>query len=182
MFKKLFNKDKKESQPKFAMTEDYKKWRTAILGVKPEQAGISSAEKDRVFGVLMDFGMVDQKTRVPFVLTTTAFANGEASFRPSPGGGSMGLGNVGNLGQAAQELVKLAQGLFAKTQPTSDTSLPAPGYARFIFLTTSGIRLYEVHINELQKQGHPFFEMLRGFSYIRQFAEKMIDQQKAQKT
>ena len=179
MFKKLFNQ--KEEQPKFAMSQDYPKWRQVILNVTPEQVEVSSNEKDKVFGLLMDFGMVDQASGVRFALSTTAFPTGEASFRPTPGGGSVGLGNDIKVASAAKDLIKLAQGLIGQTKPTNDTSLPMPGYVHFFFLTTSGIRLYETYIKELQKPDHPFYEMFRGFGFIRMFAEKLIDQQRAQK-
>lgn len=181
MFKSLFNKEKPGKENKIAMTEDYPKWRQVIFSVQPNQVGISSQEKDKVYGLLMDFGMVDRVSGAHFVLSTTAFPTGEASFRPTVGGGFVGLGNDAKVASTAKDLNILAQKLLEQTKLTNDTSLPAPGYARFYFLTTSGIRVYEAHINELQKQEHPFFEVLRGFSYIRQFAEKLIDQQRAQK-
>jgi len=183
MFNKLFKK-KEEKQPegiRFAGTEEYLKWRQAILGVKPEQAGVSATEKDRVYGILMDFGMSDQASGLPFALSTVVFANGEASFRPSPGGGFVGLGNDPNMGRAAQEITQLAQALLTQTAPAGNTGFPQPGYARFFFLTTSGLHMYEEHISKLQVTGHPFEQLLNGFGYIRNFAEKMIDQQQAQK-
>jgi hypothetical protein len=176
---------KKKEKPKpegirFAATEDYLKWRQAILGVKPGQAGVSEGEKDRVYGVVMDFGMSDQDSGIPFALSTTIFANGESSFRPSPGGGFLGLGNDPNIEQAAREMTQLAQTLYPHTTPVKDAAFPKPGFARFYFLTTSGLRLYEEHVNKIQAPQHPFGRLLNGFGYIRTFAEKANDQKAAE--
>jgi hypothetical protein len=176
MFNNLFGKNSE-----IVMSEDYKNWRTLTFGISASEAGISNKDADQVYGVLMDFGMQDQQTKKRFALTTSALASGEAAFHPTPSGGFDGLGANANIAQAARDIIQMAQGLIPQTKPVTDTSLPMPGYARFYFLTTSNTRLFEIHINDLQKPDHPFYDMLRAFSFIRQLAEKLIDQRQANK-
>ena len=71
-------------------TPQYDKWRTAIFKVAPNQVGVSPDTLNRVYGVLMDIGMEDRKTGTPFAFSLTAFPTGEASFKPSVGGGVLG--------------------------------------------------------------------------------------------
>ena len=74
---------------------DYLKWREVIFSVASNQVGISSRQRDVVYGVVMDVGLVDDKgkpTNNNYVFTSTAFASGEASIRTSFGGGVIGLG------------------------------------------------------------------------------------------
>ncbi len=187
MFKKVFNKKENKPQkpalPKMAITGEYMKWRNVIFQVESKQVGVSPTEKDRVFGVVMDFGMIDQRSKTPFVLSTTAYASGEASFRPSPGGGFVGLGGDPKINQAAKDIVKLGQGVFSLTKPTAETALPSAGMIYFYLLTTSGLHWHRSLITDIQRdqKNHPFFDIFRAFSFIRMFAEKMIDSKQEKK-
>ena len=163
------------------MTQQYQKWRELIFEIDPGQVGVSKEQSDRVYGVLMDIGMVDRQSRHPFALSLTAFPTGETSFQPTVGGGIIGLGGDKKMAEIARKLIQLAQPLLDKTQPAKDFSLPASGFVQFFFFTPHGVRIYEEHLDTLQTAGNPFGQLLVGFGIIRQFAERIIDQQRARK-
>jgi hypothetical protein len=71
--------------------------------------------------------------------------------------------------------------LFEKANPTRDLSLPESGFVQFFLFTTSGLRLYKEHLSTMQTPGNPFFQMLQWFGFIRESAERIIDQQRARK-
>jgi len=163
------------------VTEEYKKWRGVIFAVTPEQVDVSAQEADRVYGILMDIGMRDTSGRGDFALSLTAFPTGESSFRPTPGGGIVGLGGDAKVSEVAKAIVQIGQQAFASTQPTTDfASLPEPGKVRFTFLTTSGVRFIEDRLEILQSPQSPFSKMLGGFGFIRNFAMQ-LEAQKGKK-
>ncbi len=156
------------------ITEEYKKWREVIFNVKPEQVGVSSQEVDRVYGVLMDIGQADTGGRGNFALSLTALASGEASFRPTPGGGAIGLGGDAKVAEVAKSLVQIGQATISATKATTDfASLPKPGWVRFTYLTTSGVRSVEGQLNVMLSPHNPFSKLMNGFGFIRNFAEKL---------
>lgn len=173
MFKGLFSKDSKE--PKMMMTEDYKKWRDVVFSMKAENVGLSSSEPKKVYGMVMDIGMVDQRANATFALSTTAFASGEASFRPTPGGGFIGLGSDPRVAEVAKSIVSMAQIFMVKAQPVSHYPLPAVGNVSYYFLTTSGLLAITDTLQALQSP--PYGQLLNKFGQIRGVAEKMIDEQ-----
>ena len=91
----------------------------------------------------------------------------------------IGLGHDEKVAQNAKALVRIAQTLIEKTKPSQEYSLPEMGYVQFFFLTTSGVRVYSEHLNTMQTPGNPFYRMLQGFGFIRESAERLLNQQYA---
>ena len=168
-------------KPEMPTSQTYQKWREMIFSLTSEQVGVSKDQPDKVFGVLMDIGLVDQQSRKPFAQSLTAFPTGESSFQPTPGGGVIGLGNDEKVAQNSKALVNIAQTLFDKAESTEDRSLPEMGFVQFYFLTTSGIRVYAEHLNTMQTQDNPFYRMLQGFGFIRESTEQLINKRLAEK-
>lgn len=175
MFKKLFGG--KPEEPQFIATQAYHDWRQMILAIPPQQGGLA-ADGQGVYGVIMEIGMLDQQKQLPWAISLSAFASGEASFQPSPGGGVLGLGGEPKIQQLAQEIVQIGDKMAFMTQPAGSTELPKPGFVHFIFLTTGGLRAGGGQLNELQQPNNPYLHLLNRFGLIRQFADHLIDQQR----
>src|SRR5687767_13046226 len=105
-------------KPNMKTTEDYQRWRELIFAVQPEQVEGSKSDANRVYGVIMDIGQIDRRTSTHWAISLSAFPTGEATFRPTVGGGVIGLGGDPKVAQAAQEIVQIAQGLLPETNPT----------------------------------------------------------------
>lgn len=164
---------------KLTMTEDYQRWREMIFAVKPDQVGVSANDVDRAYGVIMDIGMVDFQHAAHWAISLSAFPTGEASFRPTPGGGVNGLENVPPMAQVAQEIVEIAQTLWRETIPTDNFTLPEPGFVQFFFLTTGGVRVFKWYLGDLQKPENPFSKLLDRFGSIRDSADRILNQRNA---
>jgi hypothetical protein len=145
------------------------------LNIAPEVVEVSKDETNKVYGVLMDYGLIDQQRMVNWVISMSAFPTGEASFRPSVGGGMIGLGGDPEVAQVAKDIVAYAQTLLSQSKPTKDFSLPSPGEVRFILLTTNGMHVIEGHLNDMQFPGHVGLKLLNQFGFIRQFADNQLD-------
>src|SRR5687768_13964864 len=152
-------------------TEEYQRWRELIFRLQPEPV----EDTHRVYGVIMDIGYLDQQSSTHWAISMSAFSTGEASFQPTPGGGVIGLGGDPKVAQAAQEIVQIAQRLLPETIPTQDLSLPEPGFIQFFFLTTNGPRVVKGPLDQLQKPGSPFLQLLERFHFIRQFDDQIFD-------
>jgi len=158
--------------------ERYHRWRKMIFTIKPEQADVSPDDADTVYAVLMDIGLRDRQSSATFALSLIAAATGEASFHPTPGGSVIGVGNYSpKVAQTAQEIVQIAQTLWDKTRPTQDLGLPDAEFVQFYLLTTSGIRVYQGHLHDLQTPANPFGALLSRFGFIRQIADRILDEQ-----
>ncbi len=163
-------------EPKMVVSESYKKWRDMIFQMTPGNVGLDGSEPQKVYGAIMDIGMIDQRANATFALTTTAFASGEATFFPTPGGGVMGLGNDPRVAEAAKSLVSMAQIFLAKARPVKENPLPGVGRVAFYFLTTSGLFVTEGELKTFQSG--PYAQLLNKFGQIRGVAERMIDKRK----
>lgn len=171
MFKNPFKKE-----PKMIATENYKKWRDVVFSTTAEKVGFSSDEPKKVYGMIMDISMIDQRLNEMFALSTTAFASGEATFMPSPGGGFVGLGTDPRVSDVAKSTVTMGQIFLTKAQPVKEYPLPAVGQVAFYFLTTSGLF---VTLDKLSAfQTGPYSQLLNKFGQIRGVAEKIIDQRR----
>lgn len=165
------------------MAEGYKKWRELIFSLKPEDAQVSSREVDRVFGVLMEDVQLDKESNTLWAISQTVFASGESSLKSTAGLGVIGLGvgkNEENIFEAGQQLIGLAQQLFGLATKTTDYSFPELNVVRFFFFTTSGTYVIDSHIDRIEQGDSRVFEMLKGFIYIRKYAETVIAQAKKQ--
>lgn len=157
-------------------TPEYQKWREMVFTGQPEQEGISKGDPGRVYGVIMDIGMVDRRTSTDWAISLSAFRTGEASFHATPGSSVIGLEGDAKVAQAAQEIVQTAQRLLADTNPTQDLSLPEPGIVQFFFLVTDGLHVVKAHLDQFQKPGSPFLPLIERFRYIHQFADQISEE------
>ena len=174
MFKGTFNKEGEE--PKMNLSENYKKWRGVAFSTTAENVGFASKEPKKVYGVVMDIGMIDQRMNQAFALSTMALVSGDASFVPTPGGGFFGLGGDPRVAEVAKSIIAMGQIFLAKAQPVQDHPLPGVGQVAFYFLTTSGLF---VTVDDLKAfQTGPYAQLLNKFGQIRGVAERMIDQRK----
>lgn len=157
-------------------TSTYEHWREAMFNLQPEQVGGSSDDRDRVYGVLMDVGMLDESTSELWAISMSAFLNGEASFYPTPGGAVNGLGQEPQVAAAAHTIVQLAQTVLPKTFPVHDQTLPdQPDLVQFWLFTPDGVYGVSDDLQQLQSASNPLGQLFRQFSLIRQFAEQCSD-------
>jgi len=162
----------------FVVAPSYERWRETIWAIEPAQGGASSDEPDRVYGVLMDVGMLDAQTSQLWAISMSAFRSGEASFFPSPGSGVVGLGQKPEVEQAAVTIVDLAQNLLPNASPLETDVLPdQPDLVQFVLLTPNGAYVLADDLKQLlQNRSQPMGQMLGQFSLIRQVAEQLLDQ------
>ena len=173
----MFNKQQPE--PQMVMSESYKKWRGMIFLVTPGQVELTIKEPNRVFGVILDVGVRDRNSNAAFVFSTAAFANGETTFFPSPGGAVMGLGNNPQVAEISKSIVNMGQIFLVKAQPAKENPLPGTGRVKFYFLTTSGLFVTEDALQAFQSG--PYGQLLGKFGQIRAVAEQMIDKRQVKK-
>ena len=164
-----------EMNPRMRVTPDYQNWRDSIFNIHPSQVGGSDNDTSRVYGVLMDVGMIDSRVSERWAISMTAFLSGEASFQPTPGSGVVGLGNDPKVAKVAQEIVQIAQTLLPDAFPIEDRALPEPSLVQFFFLTPGGVYGLADDLQKLQKTDDPLGTMLNKFGVIRQFAEQILD-------
>ncbi len=174
MFKGMFNKE-----PKKVINDEYKKWRQLVFQLKAGNVDVAGNDPGKVFGMIMDFGLTDRASGSHFWLSTAAFANGDAEFRPTPGGGFSGLGTDARVAAVAKELVSMAQIFKVKAKPVTEFPLPEVGRVAFYFLTNGGVLVTEDALSAFQSG--PYSQLLTKFGQIRGFAERLIDQRMAQK-
>ncbi|MBE9065990.1 hypothetical protein IQ260_04925 [Leptolyngbya cf. ectocarpi LEGE 11479] len=157
------------------ITPDYQSWRETIFNSQPDQTGASEADANQVYGVLMDVGMMDNSTSTQWAMSLTAFLSGEASFRPTVGGGYVGLGGDPKVANVAQEIVQIAQTLLPQTSPIEDQALPEPDLVQFFLFTAGGVYGVADDIRNVQAADDPLGQMLNRFGFIRQFADQLQD-------
>ncbi|WP_152624676.1 hypothetical protein [Leptolyngbya iicbica] len=159
------------------MTSDYERWRQEIFTRSPEQAGGTSDERDRVYGVLMDMGMLDSSTSQLWAISMTAWLSGEASFFPTPGGAVIGLGSEPQVAEAAQTILQLAQTVLPNASPLPDQALPdQPDLVQFWLFTPGGVYGVADMLQRLRVPSNDWGQMFQQFSLIRQVAERQLDQ------
>lgn len=152
---------------------DYQKWRDFVFTVTPAQVGISKTEPGKVYGVVMDVGLIDQRSATEWALSLSVFSTGEASLRPSVGGGAVGLGDEPKIAQIAKEIVMLGHSLSSEASPTQETLIPQPGVIQFFFLSTNGLAVHREMMQTMQTPKNPFFPILNRFAAIQQFADQI---------
>jgi hypothetical protein len=159
------------------ITSDYERWRQQMFTVSPEQAGGTSEERDRVYGVLMDVGMLDPATSQLWAISMSAFLTGEASFFPTPGGAVIGLGNEPQVAEAAQTILQLAQTALSDASRLPDQALPdQPDLVQFWLFTPGGVYGVADTLQRLRVPSNAWGKMFQQFSLIRQVAEHQLDQ------
>ncbi len=177
MFKNLFGNQQPE--PQMVMSEGYKNWRGMIFLVTPGQVDLDVNEPNKVFGVILDVGVKDINSNAAFIFTTAVFANGDATFFPSPGGGVIGLGNNPQVAATSKSIVTMGQIFLVRAKPTKENSPANVSRVKFYFLTTSGLFVTEDSLQAF-KSG-PYGQLLGKFGQIRAVAEQMIDKRMGKK-
>ncbi len=164
----------------FVVSPNYERWRETMWAIEPAQAGGSSEEPDRVYGVLMDVGMLDTSTSELWAISMSAFRTGDASFFPTPGSGVVGLEAKPEVEEAAATIVDLAQTLLPSASALDQDVLPdQPDLVQFVLLTPGGPYVVADYLKPLlQSRNQPLGQMLGQFSLIRQVAEQLLDQRK----
>ncbi len=110
--------------------DTYEGLRSTCLCVTPGQLKLAIPNNETlVYGVVIDWNMEDT------VVTLVAFITGAANMYLSTGGGISGGGKNPTVGEAASELVTLAQGYIYRAAPVSAFELPPDGCVRFYLLT-----------------------------------------------
>lgn len=106
--------------------------RQMALSATHEQLGLETSDKNKVFGILMDWDLGDG------IATVTAYETGDASMYLSSGGGVIGGGQHDNVRQAVFPYVQLGQEFLSKSKKTDSTPLPDKDCVRFYLLTNKG--------------------------------------------
>lgn len=165
-----------EPYSRMNVTPDYQGWRETIFSVQPGEAGATDGDDSQVYGVLMDVGMMDSSTSTQWAMSLTAFLSGEASFRPTVGGGYIGLGGDPKVAKVANEIVQIAQTLLPKISPIEDRALPEPDLVQFFLFTAGGVYGVADTIQNIQTPDDPLGQMLNRFGFIRQCADQLQDE------
>ena len=152
------------------VSSEYTKWRSLILNMPPKAALKNIA--DEIYGILMDVGMGDNYGNF-LAISIYAFHTGESSLKASSGAGVMGLGSTKSIAGLPEKIIETAQPLIGLTKVADNLDYPKAQQVRFFFLTTSGVRAYECHIEDL-REGHPFFETFNTFTVIKNVADKIV--------
>jgi hypothetical protein len=134
----------------YQVAEVYSRLRNMVFSIKPENLGVTFAQPDEVWGVLMETGYPEA------VATLVALADGTVSLYFSGGGGIIGLGPHPGPKQAAQSLLSLSQQFSKQAQKTTIYPLPKPTYTRFYLLTRTGVVTVEAKEEDLGYGRHPF--------------------------
>ena len=150
--------------------DEYLRWREVIFSITPAQLGTVMDDPDTVYGAIMDSGETDL-----FVITIVAWHNGEASLKTTIGGGVIGLGFDEFMMNEAKEIVKSAQSLVMSAKLVDSHETPGSGKVRFYFLTTSGVRLSEFSLNEVNSKENPFNGLFSRFGIFKNASDKIMD-------
>jgi len=104
--------------------------RNTALHITPAQLKIVIPNNETlVYGVIMDWNIDNT------LVTLVSFITGAASMYLSTGGGVTGGGKNPMVGEAASELVTMAQNYVFKAIPVTTFELPPAGCVRFFLLT-----------------------------------------------
>lgn len=108
----------------------HERLRNTALHVTPAQLKLAIPDNETlVYGVIMDWNMGDT------LLTLVSFITGAASLYLSNGGGVLSSGKNPSVGEAASELVTLAQVYIYNAVPVTIFDLPPDRCVRFFLLT-----------------------------------------------
>lgn len=111
----------------------YSSMRELAFSATMEQFGGSEESDDvRVFGVIMEWGMVEGAVTLP------CYQSGDASLYFSTGGGVIGGVSHPAVSEAAKKFVFLGQDFLQHAQVTEQYALPAKDEVKFYLLTNKG--------------------------------------------
>jgi hypothetical protein len=110
--------------------DSYEDQRSIALSVTPAQLKLGIPDSETfVYGIVMDWNMGDT------LVTLVCFITGAASMYLSSGGGVVGGGKNPSVGEAAAELVTMAQDYIDRTIPITTFDLPGKDSVRFYLLS-----------------------------------------------
>ena len=141
--------DEQSSMSHYKVAEIYNNLRNTVLSVKPEQVGLSEADKDAVLGLLMEIGYEAA------VATLALVKDGTVSLYFSNGGGQVGYGEYEPVRKVAAECLALAGQHIGDCVKTDDYPLPASEHVRFYLLTGDGVMTARASGEELGNNRHP---------------------------
>jgi hypothetical protein len=104
--------------------------RNTALHIVPGQLKLTIPDNETlVYGVVMDWNMGDT------LVTLVSYITGAANMYLSTGGSVLGGGKNPSVGEAASELVTMAQSYIFRATPVTTFELPPVGCVRFFLLT-----------------------------------------------
>ena len=125
--------------------------RWTSLNVTPAQLKIKIPDSETiVYGVVMDWSMEGS------VVTLVCFITGAANMYLSTGGGIQGGGKNPSVGEAASELVTMAQNYVNRAVPTATFDMPPEGYIRFYLLTNHNKLAAQEQIVDIDNGSSPW--------------------------
>ena len=108
----------------------HQRLRNIALNVTAAQLKLSIPDSETlVYGVVMDWNMGG------IMVSLISYITGAANMYMSSGGGISGGGKNPSVGEAASELVTLAQTFIYRAAPVTTFELPPDGCVRFFLLT-----------------------------------------------
>ena len=110
--------------------------RAMVLGLTPEEIGLTRGASRQVWGVVMDTAMADGGWHCLVVL-----ADGTTSLYTSAAFGIIGAGTHESVRLASDALLELTEQQLAVFRPDGDTAVPAPGMVAIRALTFDGMRV-----------------------------------------
>lgn len=134
---------------KYELADIYRDLRHQMLTIKPSEIGLSQANSNKVWGVLMETGYPE------VVVTLVTIADGTVSLYFSNGGGIIGVGEHEEPRKAGESFLSAAQNFIGHTKQTSDFPLPKNGNTRFYFLTFDGVFTAEHREDDLGNERLP---------------------------
>jgi hypothetical protein len=119
--------------------------REVAFSTKPEDVEVQAkAGEEQAYGVIVEYQTDDA------LVTSVAFATGDASYYRSTGGGKIGGRREPTVAGAARSLVALAQVQLTDLPLMKAYPTPEPGNVRVYVLTTAGLRGAEEARAEIQ--------------------------------
>jgi hypothetical protein len=127
----------------------YTEIRETLLAVAPNATSMPPSEGlAHVYGVVMDIGFDP-------LYTVAAFSDGSTSAYDGNGGGTAGLGDLGEMAVISRGLLRAIEADLGQFAPVDSSPLPAYGRVRFTVLTYEARLGLEVEGTVLVKGEHP---------------------------
>ncbi len=131
---RMQQRSKAEAKEGAAADDSYESMRNTAISITPAQLKLNIPDSETlVYGLVMDCHVGD------VIVTLTAYITGAANIYFSGGGGRTGGGKNPAVGEAAAELVTLAQNYVSRAIRVTTTELCDPGCVRFYMLTNHGV-------------------------------------------
>lgn len=134
-----------ESASDYEQNEEYRRLRSAIFALRPEQL---TPKPQGPHAVLMEMGYPGA------AVTLVAVADGTANLHLSSGGGVIGFGQRAGVASRAKFFLDAAADAADRMRPATDHPLPAQGRVRFYLLSADGVRTAEAAADDLANHRH----------------------------